>query len=221
MSEWTITTLNWQCVWLNCIKSSILPHYFQTKCKVWTTYFSEWVWTSKNACCKLRWMYLTYKWTRPLLGLDFLSLQRETSPVNTASWLHRITLPPVYYSYEICHYCLVLLHQHPSSSGFYCTHSNLTSFIRWLTDSYLHVLGKLRCFIIDVSHADPYCSGACARDIPFINGHHYELIQMIGPLVVQRARGENGPMRRNGEVWAQGVIRQLCILLGVTVSGRH
>lgn len=75
------------------------------------------------------------------------------------------------------------------------------------------MLGELRCLVVDVSHSNPYSSCASARDLPLVNCHHYKLVQVVRPLVVQRPRRENGPMRRNGEVWTHGVIGQLCILL--------
>lgn len=82
-----------------------------------------------------------------------------------------------------------------------------------LKHRHLHLLGELRCLIVDVNHSNPYCSCASARDIPFVNGHHHKLIEMVRPLIVQRPCGEDGPVRGNGEVLTQGVIGQLCILL--------
>lgn len=81
------------------------------------------------------------------------------------------------------------------------------------------MLGKLRRLVIDVSHADSDGGGASARDVPLVNSHHHKLIQVVGPLIVQRASGEDCPMGGDGEVWTQGVIGQLCVLLRVTVTG--
>ena len=75
------------------------------------------------------------------------------------------------------------------------------------------MLGELRCLIVDICHSNAHRSRASARDLPLVNGHHNKLVQMVGSLIVQRPRRENGPMRGNGEVWTQGVIGQLRILL--------
>lgn len=71
---------------------------------------------------------------------------------------------------------------------------------------YLHMLGELRCLIIDIGHSNPHCGCASARDLPLVNCHHNKLIKVVWPLEVQRPRRENGAMRRNGEVRTQGVI---------------
>lgn len=83
------------------------------------------------------------------------------------------------------------------------------------------MLGKVRCFIVDVSHSDPHCGGASPGGFPFVNCHHNKLIQVVQPLIVQRPSGKNSPMRWDGEVWTECVIRQISVLPRVTVTGRH
>ena len=83
------------------------------------------------------------------------------------------------------------------------------------------MLGELWRLVVDVGHAYPHRGGAGAGDLPFVHGHDHKLIEVVGPFIVQSARRENGPMRRDGEVWTQRVIGQLGILPRVTVTGRH
>lgn len=88
-------------------------------------------------------------------------------------------------------------------------------------NSYLHVLGELGCLIVDVSHSNPHCGCASARDLSLVYCHHNKLVQVVWPLVVQRPGRENGPMRGNGEVWTQGVVGQFSIFLWVAVISWH
>lgn len=81
------------------------------------------------------------------------------------------------------------------------------------TGRYSHVLGELWRLVVDVSHPYPYRGRARARDVALVDGHHDELVQMVGPLVVQRTRRKDGPVWGDGEVWTQGVVRQLRVLL--------
>lgn len=85
--------------------------------------------------------------------------------------------------------------------------------------SHLHLLGKLRRLVVDVDHSYPYRGRSCTWHLPLVNSHDNKLVQMIGSLEVQRTRGEDGAVRGDGEIWTQGVIGQLCILLRVTVIG--
>lgn len=77
---------------------------------------------------------------------------------------------------------------------------------------YSHVLGELRCFIVDVGHSNPHGGRAGARHLPLVDCHHNKFVEVVGPLKVQRTRRENRTVRGNGEVGAQRVIGQLCIL---------
>lgn len=75
------------------------------------------------------------------------------------------------------------------------------------------MLGELRRLIVDIGHPNPYCCSPGPRDLPLVDGHHDKLIQVVGSLIVQWPRREDGSMWGDGEVLAEGVIGQLCILL--------
>lgn len=84
-----------------------------------------------------------------------------------------------------------------------------------------HGLGELRFLVIDVGHADADGGRPRARHLPLVHRHHNELIEVVGPLVVQGAGWEDGAVSGDREVRAQGVVGQLRVPVRVTVTGRH
>lgn len=115
------------------------------------------------------------------------------------------------------HYCILITH-----TSLYRSHYRMIKSGEPGTwGFYSHVLGELGCLIIDVGHSNAHRGGAGARDFTLVHCHHHKLIEVVGPLEVQRPGGENGTMRGDGEVGTQRVIGQLCILFWVAVISRH
>ena len=83
------------------------------------------------------------------------------------------------------------------------------------------MLGELGHLVVDVGHA--YAHGGRARPggVAAVHRHHHKLVQVVGSLEVQRARGEDGAVRGDGEVRAQRVVGQLGVLLRVAIAGGH
>lgn len=64
---------------------------------------------------------------------------------------------------------------------------------KWYSCS--HRLGELGGLIVDVCHPHTNRSRPRVRLLPAVRRHHNKLVQMVGPLVIQPPRRENGPVR--------------------------
>lgn len=82
-----------------------------------------------------------------------------------------------------------------------------------------HRLRKLRRLVVDIGHSKAHGSRAGARHLTLIHRHHYEFIQVVGPLIIQRACWEYSAMGWNYEIWTKHVVCDLCILLRIAIAG--
>lgn len=82
-----------------------------------------------------------------------------------------------------------------------------------------HRLRELRRLIVDIGHSKTHGGRAGAGHLALIHRHHYEFIQVVGPLIIQRACREYSAMGWNDEIWTKRVVCDLCILLRIAIAG--
>lgn len=103
----------------------------------------------------------------------------------------------------------------------FCHQQRQPPELKGASQRYSQRLGKFRGLVVDVCHPHADRGGARVRLDSAVRHHHHKLVEMVGPFIVQTARREDGPMRWDAEVRAQGVIRELSVGARVTVCGQN